>query len=227
MNEPLQIAIDGPVGSGKGTLAINLAKKLSAAHIYTGGMYRALALTCLENRVDINNAEEVLKILQRTNIEVKVDDQTGETLIFLNGRDVTHDIFMPNVSNITPITSKYKEVREEMVRRQREIAKDRRVVVEGRDIATVVLPNADIKIFLTADVDERARRRFNQLKEKNVDISYDDVLQDLIKRDETDTEREESPLEKTADSLVVDTTNDTIEETVDKVINELKRRNLI
>lgn len=227
MKQPLQIAIDGPVGSGKGTLAIALAKRLSLAHIYTGGMWRALTLACLEKNTDINDSQAVLEVLNNSVIEVKVDENSGETLIILNGKDVTHDIFMPYVSNNTPIVAKYKEVRSEMVKRQKEIVQGKDVVVEGRDTTTVVLPNADIKIFLTADVNERARRRFDQLKEKNVEISFEEVLKDVVERDRADTQREESPLNETKDSFVVDTTNDTIEETIEKVMIELKSRNLI
>ena len=223
MKENLQIAIDGPGGSGKGTLAIALAKKINASHIYTGGMYRALTLKCLNSNIDLKNEGSVLDLLLKTNIKLDVDRNTGLTHIFLDSKDVTEDIFLPKVSNATPVVSEHRSVREEMVRRQKSLADGKKVVMEGRDITTVVLPNADIKIFLTADVNERARRRFNQLKEIDPNTQYEAVIQDVIKRDKTDTERNASPLERTPDSFLVDTTDDTIELTVKKVMDELER----
>ena len=225
--KPLHIAIDGPVGSGKGTLAVALAKKLNAMHIYTGGMYRSLALACLRNKVDVKNEEAVMNVLRNSNIELRIENDSPLTKVFLNGKDVTNDIFFPEVSNITPIVSAYKGVREEMVKKQRALAQNRNGVVEGRDVTTKVLPNADLKVFLTATVDERARRRFEQLRDKNVDISLEDVKKDIVNRDTADSTRDVSPLTAATDALVIDTTNDTVDDTIKKVTEELTRRNLL
>lgn len=226
MENNLQIAIDGPVGSGKGTLAIALAKKLNAIHVYTGGMYRALALACIRAGIDAYNKDQVLDVLKKSNIGMKVSDD-AETRIILNNEDVTDAIFYPEVTKIVPITSAYIEVREEMVKRQKEIVEGKRAVMEGRDVTSVVLPGADLKIFLTADVDIRAKRRLNQFREKKLDLTLDQVRQDIIERDDADTKRNVSPLQITDDSMTIDTSNDSIQDTVDKVLKELKTRNLL
>ncbi len=224
--KPLQIAIDGPVGSGKGTLAVALAKKLHATHIYTGGMYRALALAVLRSGIDIHNEEQVFEILKNSNIDLRVEDGSPLTRIFLNDEDVTNEIFLPEVSNNTPIVAAFKSVREEMVNRQRVIAHGRKGVIEGRDIATHVSPNADLKIYLTASIEERANRRYKQLRDKSVPITFEEVKQDVLERDRKDSEREHAPLAAASDAVVIDTTHDTIEDTVEKVMDELKKRNL-
>lgn len=224
---PLQIAIDGPVGSGKGTLAVALARELHAIHIYTGGMYRALALAVQRSGIDINNENAVFEVLKNCDIDLRIDGDSPLTRVFLNGEDVSNEIFFPEVSNSTPVVAAYKSVREEMVKRQQTIAHGRRGIIEGRDIATHVIPNADLKIYLTATVEERARRRFEQLKEKQVNITYDEVKQDVVERDEADSNREHAPLAVQDDAFVVDTTTDTIEDTVNKVKEELVKRELI
>jgi len=223
---PLQIAIDGPVGSGKGTLAVALAKELHAIHIYTGGMYRALALAVKRRGVDINDENAVFEVLQQSDIDLRIEGDSPLTRVFLNGEDVSNEIFFPEVSNSTPVVAAYKSVRHEMVNRQQAIARGRRGIIEGRDIATHVIPDADLKVYLTATVEERARRRFEQLKEKHVNISYDEVKKDVVERDEADSNREHAPLAVQNDAFVVDTTTDTIEDTVRKVKEELVRRKL-
>lgn len=224
---PLQIAIDGPVGSGKGTLAVALAKELHAIHIYTGGMYRALALAVQRKEIDIHDENAVFEVLQKSDIDLRIEGDSPLTRVFLNGEDISNEIFFPEVSNSTPVVAAYKSVREEMVKRQQTIAHGRRGIIEGRDIATHVIPNADLKIYLTATVEERARRRFEQLKEKNVNISYDEVKQDVLERDKADSNREHAPLAVQKDAFVIDTTTDTIEDTVTKVKDELVKRGLI
>jgi cytidylate kinase len=226
-NNNLQIAIDGPVGSGKGTLAVALAKELNAVHIYTGGMWRALALACLRAKIDIHNEDEVLDILKKSDIDIRIESDSPLTKVFLNGEDVTNEIFFPEVSNNTPIVAAHEKVRVEMAKLQRNIAQGKKGVIEGRDVATHIIPNANLKIYLTASVDERANRRYKQLREKKVDISYEDVRRDVIERDRADSEREYAPLVISPDSVVVDTSHDTIEDTVNKVKEELKNRNLL
>lgn len=226
-NRPLQIAIDGPVGSGKGTLAVALAKELSAIHIYTGGMWRALALACLRAHIDISNEEQVLDILRKSDIDLRIESDSPLTKVFLNGEDVTNEIFFPEVSNDTPTVAAHKHVRIEMAELQKKIAHGKKGVIEGRDVATHIIPNADLKIYLTASVDERANRRYKQLREKHVEIGYDEVRADVVERDRADSEREHAPLVVSRDSVVIDTSHDTVEDTVHKVLEELTKRKLI
>ncbi|OGH09059.1 MAG: cytidylate kinase [Candidatus Levybacteria bacterium RBG_16_35_6] len=225
----MAIAIDGPVGSGKGTLSIYLAKKLDAAYIYTGAMYRELALSCLREKTDINDEKKVLEVLRRINIELKpVDDKVGA---FLNGEDVSSEIFKPYVSRVVPIVAAFPSVRKDMVDMQKKLVEGfigvKNVIMEGRDISTEVMQDADLKIFLTADLNTRVRRRFDQLKERGIDITFNEVLKDVEDRDKKDLERKASPLKLSEDAVVVDTTNDTIEDTVNKVMEILKERNLL
>lgn len=226
MKHSIQIAIDGPAGSGKGTLALILAKKLNAVHIYTGGMYRALALYCLRNNVDINNERDVVKALENISIDLETNDDST-TRIILNGDDITEDITLIEVSNAVPVVSRYEKVRAIMVKKQRQIAEGKKSIMEGRDISTVVLPNAEMKIFLDADVNIRAQRRFEQLKDRNPNISLEDIKRDVIERDRKDEERSLSPLKPTEDAFIIDTTDDKVEDTVEKVMSELKRRELL
>ncbi|MBI4096161.1 MAG: (d)CMP kinase [Candidatus Levybacteria bacterium] len=230
MNNPIKIAIDGPVGSGKGTLAIALAKKLDAIYVYTGAMYRELALACLREKTDLKNEAMVLKILDKISIELKQSEDGIKA--FLNNEDVSSEIFKPYVSKAVPVVSALSKVRHEMVLRQRKMAKEainsgKSVVMEGRDITTDVIPDADIKIYLTADIKRRAERRLNQFLDKGIEINFDDVLRDLKERDEQDMKRAASPLRIAQDAVVIDTTDDTIVQTVDRVIGKLKEKNLI
>jgi len=226
----ISIAIDGPVGSGKGTLAIALAKKLNAFYVYTGAMYRELALACFREDVDFANEDQILEVLGRVSIELK---QIGSGIkAILNGEDVSEEIFQPTVSKLVPVVAAFFRVRKEMVRRQKRMMEEtinskKSIVMEGRDITTHVIPNADIKIYLTADVGKRAERRFKQFSDKGVNVNFDDVLKDLKERDRHDMQREASPLRIAHDAIVIDTTNDTVDQTVKKAIGKLKERNLI
>lgn len=226
----ISIAIDGPVGSGKGTLAVALSKRLNAFYVYTGAMYRELALACLRKKININNEKEVLKILNNISIELKNTDYGVRA--FLDGQEVSDEIFKPDISKTVPIVAAFPKVRKEMVLRQQKTAKDaigkgKSVVMEGRDIATDVLSDADIKIYLTADIKIRAQRRLNQLAERGMKTSFDEVLQDIQERDRQDTQRSASPLRVVRDAVVIDTTNDTIDQTVNRVVEKLKEKNLI
>lgn len=227
-SKAISIAIDGPVGSGKGTLAVALAKKLSALYVYTGAMYRELTLACLREKTDIKDEEKVLEVLNRISIYFKPTDEGVKA--FLNGEDVSGEIFKPYVSKTVPVVAAFPKVRKEMVLRQKKIAQEAiqnetSVVMEGRDIATDVIPDADIKIYLTADIKVRAQRRLKQLEERGIKTSFDEVLKDLKERDNQDIQRSASPLRVAEGAVVVDTTNDTIEQTteeVDKIIDKLK-----
>lgn len=223
--KPLQIAIDGPVGVGKGTLTVALTKQLNIPSIYTGGMYRALALDCLRKKIHIHNEKEVFKTFQKSSIELKLT-KFG-TRVFLNGEEVSNEIFLPEISRIVHIIASFPSVRKEMVLRQQKLIKGKSAIIEGRDIATDVAPNADLKIYLTASVEVRAKRRFKQFKEKGVKITFEEVLSDLQERDKRDTERQASPLTIVPDAYVLDTTDLTIKETVDKVLEILKKKELI
>lgn len=226
----ISIAIDGPVGSGKGTLAIALSRKLDAVYVYTGAMYRELALACMRRATNLKEEDVVLRVLHEIDIELKPSPDGVKA--FLSGEDVSEEIFSPEVSNTVPTVAAFPKIREDMVAKQRKIAKNalvggKSVVMEGRDVTTDVIPDADIKIYLTADIRKRAERRLKQFTDKKIEITFDEVLRDLQKRDRQDTERNASPLRIAKDAVIVDTTNDTIDQTVDKVIEKLRERNLI
>lgn len=227
MKKKFKIAIDGPVGVGKGTLAVALSKKLGALYINTGAMYRSLAFACLKEKIDINSGEDIFRVLKNTSIDLQIDNE-GMQKVFLNGKEISREIFLPEVNNSVAIVSEFPDVRKEMVRRQKELIENKeRVVIEGRDIATEVSPDADIKIFLTADIETRAKRRFEQMIEKGIDTDLETVLSETKKRDKTDTERKASPLIITSDAYVLDTTNLSIDETVSKVIEKMKEKGII
>ena len=198
----LIVAIDGPAGSGKSTIAKLVAKKFNFTYIDTGAMYRMITLYLLENKISFDNLDK----------------------IFLNNVDVSlkirEEIINENVSKVASI----KAVRENLVNLQRKIASDKNVILDGRDIGTVVFPNAQVKIFLVASAEERARRRYNEFMEKKVEITYDEVLKSLKERDHLDSTRKESPLVKASDALELDTTNLKIDEVVNFISNEIEKR---
>lgn len=224
MKKNLVVAIDGPVGVGKGTLAVRLAKKLGADYLYTGGMYRALTLLCLMKKVNVNNEEEVLNLLNKNLIDLKLTDL--ETRVFIEGQEVTDDIFSFEVNENVSIVAAHPSVREEMVKRQKKMAEGLNIVVEGRDSSTDVVPHADLKIYLTADENVRAQRRLKQLQKRGVNVSIEEVLTEVRKRDKKDMGRKASPLRIVPDAYVIDTTSLSIEETVEKVINKLSEKGL-
>ncbi|WP_062552410.1 (d)CMP kinase [Peptoniphilus phoceensis] len=206
----MKIAIDGPAGSGKSSLAKEIAKRLGVLYIDTGAMYRAITLKLLNE--DESDYEKILK-----NTEINFDGDK----IFLDGKDVSKEIRENEISNKTSEMSKKKIIRDYLVKMQREIANDRDVVMEGRDIGSVVLKDAEYKFFLTADVETRAMRRFKQLEDNKA--SFDEILQDLKKRDYNDSHRENSPLIKTDDAILIDSTDLNAEETIEKIISYIKR----
>jgi cytidylate kinase len=225
MNKSLTIAIDGPVGSGKGTLSVALSKKLGILYLYTGGMYRALTLACIRKGVNLSNEEAVLGVLTTCNLHLKVS--SGDTEIYLGDENVTEAIIKPEISNQTPIVASHPMVREEMVKRQKEIVEGHAAIIEGRDIATVVAPNAEVKIFLTASLEARSFRRFEQFKERGIQKTYEEVLSDTRERDTLDETRETSPLERHKGTIEIDTTADRVDQTVAKVMDILKERQFI
>jgi cytidylate kinase len=209
------IAIDGPAGSGKSTTAKLVAKKLSFLYLDTGAMYRAITLKALENRLDVNDEEKLEKLTKNSVISFK--NENGINKIFLDGKDVTEKIREPLVDQYVSFVSVHKRVRKILVEKQKEIGRKNDLVAEGRDTTTVVFPHA-FKIYLDADLEERAKRRFLELKDKEIQTSLEEQIEEITKRDKLDSEREASPLCRDKDAVVVDTTHLTIEEQVNKVI---------
>ncbi|WP_039767744.1 MULTISPECIES: (d)CMP kinase [unclassified Caldicellulosiruptor] len=212
----INIAIDGPAGAGKSTISKLLAKKLGYIHIDTGAMYRAIGLKVLNSNIKSNEIEKILEVLNNTDIQIKIIG--GNQLVFLDGEDVTEKIRQPTVSMYASDVSKIKEVREKLVKIQQDLAKQKGVIMDGRDIGTHVLPDAELKIFLTATAEERAKRRFLELKEKGYEVDYYQLLDEIKQRDLNDMTRELAPLRVAENAIVIDSTNLTIEEVLQKVL---------
>ena len=211
-----KIAIDGPAGAGKSSISKKVAKALGYIYIDTGAMYRTIGLYCLQNNVDIDDEAAVGAVLCNINIELKYVD--GEQRIFLNGTDVSKEIRLNEVSMAASKTSAYKVVRAFLLDTQRNVAKTQSVIMDGRDIGTVVLPDAEIKIFIVGDATVRAKRRHKELLEKGQDISLQEVLEDIITRDHNDTNRAEAPLKQADDAILLDTTYKNFEEAYKAVL---------
>lgn len=216
------IAIDGPSASGKSTIAKKIAQKLGFVHIDTGAMYRALAYKCIKKNVDLEDEESCVNLAKNTEIELL---ENGA--VFLDGYNVTKSIRNDEVSLAASKISQYKEVRHILVKLQQAMASKKGFVMDGRDITSVVLTDAEVKIFQTADVKVRAQRRFQELIDKGIEADYDEVYEDLVKRDNQDLNREESPLIKVNDAIEIDTTYLSIDESVALIMNFIKERGLI
>jgi len=217
VDKRISIAIDGPAAAGKSTVAKVVAKELSYVYIDTGAMYRTLTYAALEQNVDIENEESLMEVLKNVNIDFQQGENTQ--LVFLNGKDVSEAIRTPNVTNRVSIVAKHRLVREEMVRRQQALAEKGGVVMDGRDIGTHVLPNAEVKIFMLASVQERAERRHLENTKKGFASSLEQLKKEIAKRDKLDSEREVSPLKKADDALELDTTSLSIEEVVQRIMD--------
>lgn len=213
-----QIAIDGPAGAGKSYLASSLALKLGILNVNTGAIYRAYTLYMLNCNIDVNDENEVKKRLHEVEINQKVGDG-GASLTFLNGQNVTDKLRTEEVSKFSAVVAKYPSVREKVSLIQRSLAGKYDVVMEGRDIATVILPNADVKIYLTASCETRALRRYKELQEKNIPADYDSILQSIKERDIQDITRKISPLVKAKDAIEVNTDNMSREEVVNYTLS--------
>ena len=212
-----QIAIDGPSGVGKSTTAKKLANKLSFTYVDTGAMYRAAGLYMTQNNIDINDEKKVEAEIEKVDIDLEYKDNT--LTVYLNENNVTDIIRTSEISKAASVVSQYKKVRERLVNIQRHMASTKNVIMDGRDIGTVVLPNAFLKIFLVCNYDERAKRVQKDLLAKGEEKTVEQVKQDLIERDNRDTTRKESPLVKAKDHIEVDTSNNTIDEITDKIYN--------
>ena len=209
------VAIDGPAGTGKGTITKILAKEMGLVNIDTGATYRCVALYAIRNNIKLEEKDKIIESLANIHIDMKNED--GEQTIFLNGDDVSKEIRSKEVTKIVSQVSSIKEVRFAMVDVQRKLAEGKDVIMEGRDITTYVFPNADVKIYLDADEKERAKRRYKEMQEKGIEMTYEEVLKNIQIRDKNDKEKEIGALKIADDAFYVDTTNLTIEEVKEKV----------
>ncbi len=218
------VAVDGPAGSGKGSITQIVAERLNLVTIDTGAMYRSVTLAMLEQNVGIDDLDKIVEILKNIKIEFKEEENTKK--VFLNGKDVTLKIRSKEVNEFVSPVSTIKIVREHLANLQREMAKTIDVIMEGRDIGTNVFPNADVKIYLDATPEERARRRFKQNEENGIKIPFDEILKNVKERDYIDSHREIAPLKKADEAIYIDSTGMTIEEEANEVIKiiEEKRR---
>lgn len=209
------VAVDGPAGSGKGTVTKLIAEKENLVSIDTGAMYRCIALECLNNNIKEDEFNKIEKILEKINIEFK--NVEGVQKVFLNGKDVTTEIRETNVNNVVAKFAAVKCVRDKVTPMERQMAKSQNIIMEGRDIGTVVFPNADVKIYLDCSVEERAKRRYKQNIEKGINSTYEEVLESIKQRNKLETEREIAPLRQAEDAIYIDSSNLTIEQVVEKI----------
>lgn len=210
------IAIDGPAGAGKSTIARKVAEKLSFIYVDTGAMYRSMALYFIRHDIAAQDEEKIA--VACPDIDVSIVYQDGEQQVILNGENVNGLIRTEQVSMMTSDTSKYPVVREKLLSLQRGLAEKENVIMDGRDIGTCVLPNADVKIYLTASAAERARRRYKEQTERGVDCDIKEIERDIIARDEQDMNREVAPLRQAEDAVLVDSSDMTIDQVVDEII---------
>lgn len=226
---PLQIAIDGPVAAGKGDIAARLAKELNLVYINTGAMYRMLALACLEKNVPWKDESAVMQVLDASHLDLQPPIPGSEKTYqaILNQKDVTDRLLDPDVSRGSSDVATLPLVRKKMVELQKKMAVGKRVVMEGRDIGLRVLPDSQLKIYLIASPEERARRRWEQWKQKGIEKPFEEVLAETKIRDTQDMGRTTDPLQKLPDAWELDTTNKSQEEVVTSILSQLKQRNLV
>ncbi|MBD5640219.1 (d)CMP kinase [Clostridium botulinum] len=213
----ISIAIDGPAGAGKSTIAKIIGKKLNIMYINTGSMYRAVTLMALENNIEPSDIESLKTLINSMDISFNGNN------IIVNGKDLEEDIRMPIINNNVSKYAAVEEVRELLVSMQQNISKKYNVIMDGRDIGTVVLKDAPYKFFITASAEVRAKRRLKELKEKHIHIDFEDVLKEIKERDYIDSNRKINPLKQSEDAILIDTSNFTIEEVVDKICTIIKR----
>lgn len=218
----ISVAVDGPSGAGKSSICKAVAKKLGFVHVDTGALYRSLAFSALKNGVNIDDEISLKNLLDMTNIEIEF--KNNAQFILLNGEDVTDKIRTEQVSLMASDISKIPMVREFLLDLQRKLAQSQSVLMDGRDIGTVVLPDADVKIFLTASAEKRAERRYKELLAKGENVEYNNILESIIKRDYQDSHREIAPLKPSEDSIYTDTSELSFEESVSKVIEIIEEK---
>ena len=216
------VAVDGPAGSGKGTITKRIKKELGLVNLDTGATYRCVALEALRHGLTVNDEEEIVKLLD--NMDIKIENEGEKDIIYLNGEDVTKAIRETPVTETVSPMSAIVPVREKMIKLQRKLAEGKNVIVEGRDIGTVVFPHADLKIYLDADEEIREKRRYEESIKSGIDITYDEVLKHIRWRDMNDKSKKVGALKKADDAIVIDTSDMTIEEAVQTVKKEIKRR---
>ncbi len=205
------ITIDGPAGAGKSTIAKEIAKRFGFTHLDSGAIYRAIGVACKEIGINLEDEKAVLGVAQKLQIELK------EGRVLLDGEDITEKIRTPEGGFLASKVAQFKEVREIVVKILREIAKGKRVVTDGRDAGTYIFPEADLKIYLTASPEERARRRYEELLKKGFNVSYEEILKEVIERDERDKNRKFAPLVIPEGAVIIDTTGKTIEDVLSEV----------
>ena len=213
----LIVAIDGPAGSGKSTIAKLLAKKYDLTYIDTGAMYRMITLYLLENNIDLSDLKEVERVLNTVNLDMQGDK------FYLDNVDVSTKIREKRINDNVSKVASIKIVRSNLVDLQRKISNNKDVILDGRDVGTVIFPNAQVKIFLIASPEERARRRYNEFLEKKTEITYDEVLKSIKERDHIDSTRDESPFVKADDAIELDSTNLTIEDVINFISKEIEK----
>lgn len=218
----ISVALDGPAGAGKSTVAKGAAKELGFIYVDTGALYRTVGLKFLRDGYTTELECDIESVLKTIEVNIRFID--GVQHVFLNGEDVSDEIRTPEASMMASAVSAKPPVRAFLLEMQRKLAKENNVLMDGRDIGTVVLPDATLKFFVTASVSERADRRFRELKEKGMDVNYDDIYKDIETRDYNDSHREIAPLKPADDSIIFDTTGNTLEESVDKLVNMIKER---
>ncbi|WP_457640612.1 (d)CMP kinase [Persephonella sp.] len=219
------IAIDGPAGSGKSTVAKELSKRLGFTYIDTGAMYRAVAYKIKEECIDPEDLNAVLNLMK--GIDIKLEQSNDGVKVFLNGKDISPYIRTEEIGKIASKIARFSEVRKILVGMQREIGKkSKNAVIEGRDTGTVIFPDAEIKIFMTASPDVRAKRRWEELKKKGIEISYQQILREIKERDHLDETRKDSPLKPASDAIIIDTTDRSIEEVLNQILEIVKKGNI-
>ncbi len=221
------IAIDGPAASGKSTIAKRLAAKLNFNYLDTGAMYRALTWKVLQEKINPYDEDRVVNLLKKIKISQNQEIGENKSLVFslyVDGEKVDEEIRSPLVSQNVSLVSKFLKVRRAMVKVQRKISKGGNIVVEGRDIGTVVFPHADFKFFLTATLEERARRRAKELQEKGIPVDFETLKKEIVLRDKIDSSREHSPLKKAKEAIVIDSTNLTPDAVIEKITQIIKER---
>lgn len=221
----INVAIDGPVGAGKSTIAKECAKRIGFIYVDTGALYRTVGLFCKRNDIEISadNAENIEKaITEGLKLEIRLEN--GTQLVFMNGENVSSEIRLPEMSMAASAVSAIPCVRRFLLETQRKVARENNVIMDGRDIGTVILPDAEVKIFLTAKPEIRAKRRYDELVAKGLDVKFEDVLSDLNTRDYNDSHRAEAPLKQADDAVLLDTSDYDFEQSVEAVIRLIEKR---
>ncbi|RNA69122.1 (d)CMP kinase [Alteribacter keqinensis] len=222
MKQPINISIDGPAGAGKSTVARQVADALSFTYIDTGAMYRALTYEALKHHVDVHNEARVMSLLK--DMEITLENEGMTSRVYVNEEDVTDAVRLNEVTNNVSFIAKHEKIRIEMVKKQQEMAESKRTVMDGRDIGTAVLPDAEVKVFLTASVEERARRRHQEHLDKGIPSDLSVLIEEIARRDKIDSEREFAPLKKAHDAVEVDSTSMSIEEVIQTILQLVRER---